>query len=281
MGFLRGGAITLFSFILLVSLFLMNLCLIVSWSLEHDTFQPALRTSAKDFLKDFLSVEDMFSEEEKANMKRSCLIEESGYEFTYEDYSFTIPCEVIEKGTDSIINYGMDYFIDTIYYVEYNCEFWQCVKSSSVPLVLFSEKAMDYWRGKFILLAIVSLVLFALIFLISKNKPVAFIVTGILLVISSLPFRRLNWVLNFIPDEFLGIFSVFFTKTHSVFLIILIIGLLFIGMGFAFRFFGLSMNFMKLLSKDSDEEEISKSEVREIVKEEISKKNPPKPKKKN
>lgn len=272
MGFIRGTAITLFSIILLLSLFLMNLTLIVSWSLEHDTLQPALKSSAGNFLKDSIDVKNLLGDEAKSVMPSYCLIE-SEYKFNYDMYNFTIPCEVIENGTDSITNYLMDSFIDTIYYAEYNCEFWECIKVSSTPFVLFSEKAMDYWRGKFLLLVLVSFALFALIFFISKNRPVTFVVTGIFIVLSSLPFRKLNWVLNLIPDEFSGIFSVFFTKAHNVFIIMLIIGLIFIGVGLAFKFFGWSMKFANSLSKDSDKEEISKSEVREIVKEELSKKN--------
>ncbi|MEK6833742.1 MAG: hypothetical protein AABY32_06895, partial [Nanoarchaeota archaeon] len=279
MGILRGTAITLFSFILLLSLFLMNFSLILSWSLEHDTLQSALKDSASDFLKDSLDAENVLEEEANTLMQSYCLIN-SEYKFTYENYNFTIPCSVIEKGTASIIDYGMVQLIDTIYYAEYNCEFWGCIKETSNLFVLFSEKAMDYWRDKFLLLVLVSFVLFVLIFLISKNKPVTVFITGILLVLSSLPFRKLNWVLTFIPDKFSGIFSVFFTKSHNVFIIILIMGFIFIGIGLAFRFFGWSMNFMDWFSKGSDKEGISKSEVREIVDEEISKKNLVKPKKK-
>ncbi|MFH1503741.1 MAG: hypothetical protein ABIE36_03730 [Candidatus Diapherotrites archaeon] len=280
MGFIRGAIITLFSFVLLISLFLMSLSLILSWSLEHDTFQLVLGDSAKDILKDFLGSENIIGEGEEIYMKNYCLLN-SEYKFTYENYDFIFPCEVIEKGRDSIIDYGADYFVDTLYYAEYDCEFWKCVKDSSIPLVLFSEKARDYWRNKFILLLVLSFVLFALIFLISKNKHVTLIITGVLLILSVLPFRKLNWVLTFMPDEFSGIFSLFFTKSHSVFIIILIIGLILIGIGFLFRLFGWSMNFMKWLSKNPEEEEnISKLEVRDIVKEEISKKNQLKPKKK-
>lgn len=278
MGFIRGTAITLFSIVLLLSLFLMNLSLIVSWSLEHDTLQPALKISASDFLKNSLDAKNLFEGEAKTIMQSYCLVN-SEYNFTYENYIFTIPCNVIEKGTDSIIDYEMNNIIDTVYYAKYDCEFWKCVKDSSVPLVLFSEKAMDYWRGKLLLLAIISIVMFALIFLISTKRPVTVIITGILIILSSLPFRSLNWALNLIPKEFSGIFSVFFTKAHIVFIIIFIIGLVFIGIGFAFRFFGWSMSFANFL-KDSDKDEISKSEVREIVKEEISKKNLSKKRKK-
>lgn len=279
MGFIRGAAITLFSIVLLLSLFLMNLSLIISWSLEHDTLQPSLKVSASDFLKDSVDVKNIFGGETQTLMQSYCFVN-TEYIFTYAGYTLTIPCEVIKKGTDFIIDYGMNNLIDSIYYTKYSCEFWKCVKDSSVPLVLFSEKAMDYWRNKFILLAIISIVLFALIFLISPKRPVIFIITGILLILSSLPFKKLGWALNLIPKEFSGIFSVFFTKANTVFIIILIIGFVFIGIGLVFRLFGLSMRFANFLSKNSDKEEVSKSEVREIVKEEISKKNAVKPKKK-
>lgn len=272
MGFIRGTAITFFSIVLLISLFLMNLCLIVSWSLEHDTLKPALEGSASNILKDFLTNSDMFSAENQAHMKNYCSID-SEFKFTYENYNFTFPCQVIENGPDSIVSYGSDYFIDTIYYAEYNCEFWQCVKNSStVPFVLFSEKAMDYWRGKFLLLLALSFLIFALIFFISKNRPLTLIITGVLLIFSVFPFRKLSWVLTFIPEKFLGLFSVFFTKAHAVFVIILIIGIIFIGIGLAFRLFGWSMNLIKKSPEDSEKEVVSKSELREIVKEEISKK---------
>jgi hypothetical protein len=279
MGFIRGAAITLFSIVLLISLFLMNLSLTVSWSLEHDTLQSALNVSAGDFLKNSLGAEKVFGEETKAYMKSYCLVNNE-YNFTYEKYIITIPCNVVAKGTDSMINYGIANLMDSVYYDKYDCEFWTCVKDSQVPLVLFSEKAMDYWRSKFILLALISFALFALTFLISTKKSVTLIVTGILLILSSLPFRSLNWALKVIPKQFSGIFSVFFTRAHSVFLIILIIGIIFIGIGFVFRFFGWSLSFGNFLAKESDKEEISKSEVREIVDEEISKKNSVKPKQK-
>lgn len=281
MGFIRGTAITFFSIVLLLSLFLMNVCLILSWSLEHDTFQPALKASASDFFKNSLNldIENVLQEQASTLMKSYCLVK-SEYTLTYENYSLTIPCEVIEKGTPSIIDYGLNSLIDKIYYAEYNCEFWKCIKETSIPFVLFSEKAMDYWRSKFILLAVISFVLFVLIFLVSKTKSIAFIIAGSLLVLSALPFGKLNLILTFIPKKFAGIFSVFFTKSHNVFIIIFIIGLIFIGIGFVFRFFGWSMNFTNWFSKDSDKEEISKSEVREIVDEEIAKKKSKSKKKK-
>jgi hypothetical protein len=196
----------------------------------------------------------MFSKENQVYMKNYCSIG-SEYKFTYGNYSLTLPCQIIENGTDAIIDYGAGYIVDQIYYTEYNCEFWQCVGNSSVPLVLISEKAMDYWRGKFLLLLILSFIIFALIFFISKNRTTTFIVTGGLLIISALPFRKLNWALTFVPEKLSGIFSVFFTKAHSVFVIMLVIGIVFIILGIISKIFGWNMNFNE---ESSEKEEISK-----------------------
>jgi hypothetical protein len=257
MGFIRGTAITLFSIILLISLLLMNLTLLVSWSMHHDIFKPAIKNSAIDLLNHTVGVENMFTEEERTYMDSYCLID-SQYNFTYEDYSMIIPCQVIEQGPDSIIEYGADNFIDEVYYAEYNCELWDCVGNSSFPLVLFSEKARDYWRAKFLLLVAISIALFALIFFISRNRTTTFIVTGILIILSSLPFRELGWVLNLLPSEFSGILSAFFAKSHTVFIIMLVIGIIFIIAGILFKIFGWKMKFNEDSSKENKEEIIKK-----------------------
>ncbi|MCX6750298.1 MAG: hypothetical protein NTZ83_02475, partial [Candidatus Pacearchaeota archaeon] len=113
------------------------------------------------------------------------------------------------------------------------------------PLVLFSEEAREYWAGKFILLAVLSFMLFALIFLISKNRSTTFIVTGALLIVSALPFRKLDWALKLLNEQFLSIFSVFFTKSHLVFITILLIGIALIIAGILCKIFGWKMKFSK------------------------------------
>jgi hypothetical protein len=279
MGFLRGAVITIFSIVLVISLFLMNFTLIVSWSLQHDNLQPALKTSATNFLKNTLNAESIFNGESESLMQAYCIVNKE-YNFTYGEDTITIPCEVILKGEDAVIDYGVSNLIDIEYYKEYSCDFWKCVKDSQVPLVLFSEKAMDYWRGKFFLLLIVSFVLFALIFLISRKRPVTIAITGLLIIVSSLPFRKLDWVIHLIPKQFSGIISVFFTKAHEVFIIMLFVGLLFIGLGIAFRLLGLKLVFWESTPENTTNSGVSKSEMREIIKEEISKDNKPKKKKK-
>lgn len=275
MGFIRGAVIVLFSFVLFVSLVFMNLSLALSLSLQHDNLKPVLESSADAFLGDTLDNVDFFGTEEIGYMQQYCL-ENADFEISYENFNFAIPCEVIFKGKDYTTNYLKENIVDEIYYAEYNCEFWDCVRDSSIPFVIFSEKAMDYWRGKFFLFLALTVMVFSLTLLISQNRPVTFIVTGVSIIFSALPFSRLRWLSRFVPNEFSELFSLFFSKAHLVFIIMLIVGIVFIVFGVLFKLFGWSMDFMRWLSKKPEEGKISKSDVRDIVKEEISKKNLPK-----
>jgi hypothetical protein len=261
MGFLRGVIITFFSIVLFVFLFFMSLTSILSSSLNYNTLQPALKIYAGDMLQGITDSENIFSAKNQIYMNNYCSIQ-SEYKFTYENYSFVIPCNVIEQGKDGIISYAADNFVNQIYYTEYNCEFWQCVKNSTIPLVLISEKARDYWHDKFLLLFGLSIVIFALIFFISKNRSTTVIVTGILLILSALPFRKLHWILTFIPEKFSGIFSVFFTRAHGIFVIILIIGVVFIAWGILCKIFGWRMEFGEEDTEEEGQDEKNQSNLR-------------------
>lgn len=269
MGFIRGALIGLFSFVLFLFLVLMNFCLALSLSLDYENLQPALKNSTDTLLGVFLNNNSALSESNDY-----CLVEKE-YVFNYENKDFRIPCETIEEGKDSVVNYISDNFIYDIYYTEYDCEFWECVTELKLPLVLISEKAKIYWSGKFFLLAALSLVLFALIFLISNNRPTSFISVGTLIILSAIPFRSFNWFLFFLPKQISSIFSLFFTKAHSVFVGVLIFGILFLVIGILSKILKWDMKFSKKPSEKALEdvkEEVSKSEVRKIVKEELSKK---------
>ena len=254
MGFIRGLVVTFFSIILFLSLFLMNLTAIFSFSLHYDTLQPALKDSVGNILSSFLDEGSLFSEEEKEVMKYDCLIE-SEHIFVYENYTFVIPCQIVEQGESAIIGYVIDDFTNQIYYDDYNCKFWDCVKNSEMPFVLISKKSYDYWNGKFLLLLALSLILFSLVFFVSNNRPGRFITGGILLISSALPFKKLDWLFGFIPENISQVFLVFFTKAHSVFIVMLVLGILFISFGIICKVFGWKLKLKK------DEEVLKKEEI--------------------
>lgn len=274
MSFIRGAVITLFGFVLAISIILMNVSITFASSLDYEDLKPALDNSTNGIIGSILDVEAVFGEE----LNNYCNID-SQYIFNYGNESFTIPCEVIEEGEDSITIYIQDNFIEQIYYANYDCEFWECVKDSEVPFVLISDKARVYWAGKAVLLAIMSLVLFGLIFLVAEKRPSKFISFGILLAFCSLPFKNMDWILKIVPAQVAPLFSLFSQKAHGVFVVMLIISIIFALTGIVALIFGWRMKFKEesLENKNSASlKQVSKEEVREIVREELSKKNIPK-----
>lgn len=279
MSFIRGAVITLFGFVLAICLVLMNVSITFASSLNYEDLKPALESSAEGIIGSILNVDSVFGE----NLNNYCNVD-SEYIFNYGNESFTIPCEVIEKGEDSIFAYIRDNFIEQIYYANYECEFWECVKTSEIPFVLISDKARVYWAGNGFLLAVMSLVLFGLIFLVAEKRPSKFISVGILLAFCSLPFKNMDWILKLVPAQVAPLFSLFSQKAHFVFVIMLIVSVVFILLGIVALIFGWKMKFKDDSSEKKDSlhnisqnqlqnKTVSKEEVRQIVKEELSKKN--------
>ena len=151
MGFIRGALVSLFGFVLAICLVLMNVSITFASSLEYEDLKPALDNSTNGIIGSILDVEAVFGE----NLNNYCNVD-SEYIFNYGNESFVIPCEVIEKGEDSISAYIRDNFIEQIYYANYECEFWDCVKKSEIPYVLISDKERLYWARNAFLLAVMS-----------------------------------------------------------------------------------------------------------------------------
>ncbi|HNZ52431.1 MAG TPA: hypothetical protein PKO02_03690 [Candidatus Pacearchaeota archaeon] len=271
MSFIRGAVITLFGLVLTICILLMNVSITFASSLDYDDLKPALDNSANGVIDSIVDFEEVFGEE----LNNYCNID-SQYIFNYGNESFAIPCEVIEEGEDSIAIYIQNNFIEQIYYADYNCKFWECVKESEVPFVLISDKARVYWAGKAILLAIMSLVLFGLIFLVAENRPSKFISFGILLALCSLPFKNMNWISKIVPAQVAPLFSLFSQKAHTVFVIMLIISIILALIGIVALIFGWKMKFKEenLENKKSASlNQISREEIREMIREELYKKD--------
>jgi len=271
MSFIRGAVITLFGIVLTICILLMNVSITFASSLDYDDLKPALDNSANGVIDSIVDFEEVFGEE----LNNYCNID-SQYIFNYGNESFAIPCEVIEEGEDSIAIYIQNNFIEQIYYADYDCKFWECVKESEVPFVLISDKARVYWAGKAILLAIMSLVLFGLIFLVAENRPSKFISFGILLALCSLPFKNMNWISKIVPAQVAPLFSLFSQKAHTVFVIMLIISIILALIGIVALIFGWKMKFKEenLENKKSASlNQISREEIREMIREELYKKD--------
>jgi len=171
------------------------------------------------------------------------------------------------------------------YYEEYDCGFWECLKGETIPFVLISQKAKNYWQTLFYWALLISIILFVLLFIFSDSKNSPLIITGVLMIVTAIPFRKISWVSKLLPDSpFFDLALAFFTKSYNVFLIMMIIGVILLVTGITFNLFGIGMNISGFFSElfhrekkgevpleEKDEKTFSKEEVKDIVKTEVQK----------
>ena len=216
MGLIRSGAVVFFSGLLFLSLFLGNAFLTVSWSLEYESVEPHLNELAASMIAD-LNI-DQTIENNYEIMQLYCETGET-YDLIENEIDINIPCSIIDQGSQQVIEYGIKEAIKNIYYQEYECEFWDCIKSTDTIFVLISETAKDYWHSKFYLTILASAILFTLLVIFIESKKSALTITGALMLVSSIPFRKINWALSLLPEgNFTELFSIFFTRSYNVFL---------------------------------------------------------------
>src|SRR3989339_539853 len=285
MGFIRSILLIGVSILLFLSLFIGNIFLTLSWSLEYETVKPQMISLVEDLANNeglFESVNKNFY-----SMTTYCQ-NNSEYVFAQEGYTFVIPCENILLGPEEVIKYSIANLVMQMYYEEYDCNFWDCVKSTDKPFVLVSEKAKDYWKSKFYFVLMITIGLIILIFLLAEQKSNFTIILGGLIIFSSLPFMKINSLLALIsPESIMNFLPIFFIRSYNVFLIMFIIGLgiLILGIGLKFVSIGLNLTnfFSKIQEVDSTSlkkgdseipkvENMTKEEITKIIKEEVNKK---------
>ena len=190
--------------------------------------------------------------------------------------------------------------INKTYYQDYNCTMIDCVKNNQVTY-LYSSSAKDFWSAKFKLFIFISVLLFVLLFLLVSKKSSAFLTAGAITILSSLPYNKIGWIYKLIPaGNFKELISMFFSNSHEVFVLFLLIGIgiLIVGVILTFLRVGLSLNkfFDKFKKKEDggdkpeenidkteeenkedegkdDEKKYSANEVKKIVKNEVKKLN--------
>jgi len=248
MGLIRSGAVIFFSSLLFLSIFLGNAFLTVSWSLEYETLEPNLNNFATELIED-MKINKTLSENYNL-MLINCQNEEL-FNLSEQGLNLEIPCQIIKQGPEKVLEYGVQKSIKNIYYKDYNCEYWDCIKNTDTVFVLISETARDYWKSKFYLTLISSIILFTLLVIFIESKKSALTITGALMIVSSIPFRKIDWLFTLLPEgKLTEIFSLFFTRSYNVFLTMLIIGSIILLVGLAFEFFniGFKINFCSLFS---------------------------------
>lgn len=270
MGFIRGGLFVIVSVLFFISLLILNSISVISLSLDYDNVKQELVPVVKETITDTINLASVIENQRYPLMQFFCKnsSQELEYVFSEQDYTFAVPCSVISQGTEAIINYAIDNFVYSTYYKEYECKFWDCFKSSTLPLFLISQHSKDYWQGKFYSSLLVVLVLLALMFLLIEKKTNLPLVAGSLVILSSLLFAKLElfskWLINtfinlpsiysFSPDDFFRFFTLIFIQSSKIFWIMLIIGALLLILGILLKFFAIGFKINAFFSKFASKE---------------------------
>ena len=252
MGMIKGGALVIVSVLFMCALVIAALFWTISLSLEYDVVEEELL----EVVRTVASEQTDFQAGINSNMgmmQSHCL---NASEYVYADDSFgetfVIPCEVIANGSEAVIDYNVKSLVEKAYYAEYECEGWivGCAQELDSPFVLVSDFSHDYFRDKFSFLLIVSFVLLGLMFFLAESKSGFFVLAGFLIILCSLPFAKLEWLLSFLDDSFLDMFTVFFSQATSVFWRLLVAGILFLVVGIAMKMMGVGFKVSALFNKN-------------------------------
>jgi len=262
MGFIRGGLLVVVSVLFLVSLLAMNSLLIASLSLDYDNIQKEVIPVVKESLKEKINLAQVVENNQFSLLQNFCanISNNADYIFNEQGYTFVVPCSVVSKGAQEMLNVAIDKFVYDTYYKEYNCTFFDCFKEGEIPFFIVSQHSKDYWQGKFYISLLISFILFALMFLLVEKKSNFSIVAGSLIILSSLLFAKLEtfarWLINKLSsvslagsDDIFKFFTLIFIQSYKVFLIMLIIGLALVVFGIILKFFAVGFKINEFFSK--------------------------------
>ena len=254
MGFIRGTLLFFVGLFLLVSLLVGNVLLTASMSLNYENVKPELTNTLKNTLQESGNLKEV--ENNFGVMQMHC---QNNTDYVFQssqiDYAFVIPCEVVNQGSQAVIDYSSEKFVEEMYYRSYDCDLFDCPLAEGGSLIFVSQHAQNYWKSKFYYSLAASLFLIFLMFLLVEEKKGVFINVGALVIVSALPLLFFNWLVSYF--NFAGIL---FSSSKKVFWIMIILGGALIVFGFILRI--LSLGGGKFFSIN---------EVKEIVKEEVSK----------
>ena len=266
MGLIRGGFVFFLGVLLFLSFLAVNIFATLSSSLEYDNVKEQIIPLVNGFGNSDSKISQAFgagefnlsqtADDVLLEMQISCQNNPNitSYNFSYGGRIITIPCETLFEagGKDAIINKTVSGFIDSFYYQDYNCGFFDCLQEDKLPLFLVSAKAKDYWQGKFYFAIIASVVLIVLMILFMENRINAPIILGILLALSAFPILKLSSLISAIAGQPISfIIGIFFSNAGMIFWISFIIGLALIGAGFASKV--MNLGFIKNLIQKKPE----------------------------
>ncbi|MEX2016949.1 MAG: hypothetical protein WD876_00555 [Candidatus Pacearchaeota archaeon] len=267
MGFFKGGLFVIVSVLFFVALLTMNSFLVISFSLDYDNIKTDLTQVVQDTLKENINLSSVINTRQYPLMQKFCSnsSQELEYFFTEKNYSFSVSCSTIANGTDAVFDEVIDNFVYEQYYKEYSCDYWKCFNAGETPFFIVSQHSADYWQKQFYFSLLVSLVLFGLMFLFVEKKTNLPLVAGVLVILSSLLFVRLEaltkWAINALltlpisPEDYLKFFTVIFNQSSKVFYIMLVLGIILLAAGIIMKFFAIGFKINSFFSKFASKKE--------------------------
>ncbi len=247
MGVIRGVLVALASTVFFFAVLSSAVFYTIGSSLNYATVHNQTINIAQQIMDQMNLTQEINSNLQ--DMKDSCKAVNTDYNLTYQGYTFSIPCEDLNKSISQMISDSLEKFVNSSYYEKYDCNYWDCFDKYP-PTFLISEKSRDYWYKLFYFsLSAFLLSSAALFFLIQKKRHLPFL-AGIMILVSSAIIFALSRLLSSMSNDILGgIISIFFSRVDFVFIRMLIIGAIIIFAGLAIEFYRAGFKLYNLFSK--------------------------------
>lgn len=273
MGFIKGSLFVIVATCFFIALLAMNSIFVISSSLDYNNIKADLVPVVKDTLKENINLTSVIDFKQYPLMQKFCKnsSQQFDYKFTEKNYTFSVSCGAISNGTEAVFDEVIDKFVYEQYNKEYACDYWQCFKAGEIPFFIVSQHSADYWNKQFYFSILISVALFGLMFLFIEKKTNLPLVAGSLIILSSLLFAKLEaitkWAINALltlpisPEDYLKFFTLIFTQSSRVFIIMLIIGLIVLAIGIIMKFFAIGFKINEFFSKFKSKSDEQKKET--------------------
>ncbi len=275
MGVLRGFGLVIVSVLLFVSLLATGIFGTLDYSLTYENVQSNINTVSTQIIEEQIGGQEIVNQLlpfiETYCQNNTEIIQ------NFEGYTFIFPCEIVEEGYNSIINYTLDYLIKDFYYKDYNCSFVKCFEETDIPLFLVSNYAKDYWNSLYKKFLLFDLILIGLIILLVEKKSNSPILTGALFISSALIISQLKNIGTKIAKLILSpislalsnekskeiifqIVQIFFTESSKIFIWMFITGLILIAIGLILKLTNFGIKIKNWLEKIKDKKKLDNIE---------------------
>jgi hypothetical protein len=246
--FLRSFFKIIISFLLVITLILFILDLglfqLTSYSTLKNQITPIIE---QQFSSAFSNITEQDWIDSRASLLENCSgKQEITLPLGETDASLNVPPEIILKCSDIDENSSLQDLVrlasismfNSIYYKEYDCQFADCLVTGNEQdiLVFASKKANDFFSNTLFILLGLCLVFIILMILLSKPKYTIFYNLAPVFLISGLLFITKFFLGNLgMPDIFGSIVNFFVNSLFINFLIVFILGIVFLVLAIIFK----------------------------------------------